>query len=194
MVDSISHSMRSILLLTRRKEGVTLGEIMNALGETSIELWILLFAILSCLPLSGIPGYTTLTGLPIVFFGVQLCLGRKAAWLPRFVACRRLSSPRISRAIRRILPWLRKLERWLNPHFLFLMEKTWLSLYGIIFIVVGGLLTLPIPLINLPCAFILLLLAAGLVSNDGRVIIASLSLLFLAILAFLSLIFLVAHK
>lgn len=194
MTNSIARAMRHILLHSRAAGGIAIGDIMKTFGEASIELWLLIFAALSCLPLSGIPGYTTVTGVPIVFFGAQLCLGRKSVWLPEYVMKRRISSPAITRSIRRSLPWMRRLERLLKPRLLFLSEPAWLPLYGAVFVIVGGLMALPLPLINLPCAVILLLLSAGLVANDGRVIILALSLLFCGIMAGFSLLFLFTYN
>lgn len=184
-IPSISNSIRNILSLVRREGGVTVDECIHELGRSSILLGLMLFTLLSSLPLFTIPGFTTITGIPIILLGAQLLLARKYIWLPRRIRKHRLHSEKLWRAMQRSLPALRKLERWLTPRLLPLSESPARNALGALFIVIGTLLALPIPFINFPAGFSMFILSVGLVSRDGVVIsigICCISLLLAALI------------
>lgn len=168
---SISHSMRNILILVRSEGGVTVDECIHQLGRNSITLCLLLFTLLSSLPLFSIPGFTTVTGIPIIILGAQLMTAREYIWLPKRIRNRCLSSEKLWRAMQRSLPYLRKMEKRLAPRLLVLSEAPMRNFVGFVFVVVGTLLALPIPFINFPAGFSMFLLAVGLVSRDGFMVL-----------------------
>lgn len=168
---SISNSTRNILTLVRREGGVTVDECIRQFGERSIPLGLLLFTLLSSLPLFGIPGFTTVTGIPIVLLGAQLLFARERLWLPRRIREHRLHSEKLWRTMQRSLPGLRKMERRLSPRLLPLSEPPSRNALGALYVLVGTLLALPIPLINFPAGFSMFVLSVGLVSRDGVVIV-----------------------
>lgn len=185
MADTTAHSARAVsptsasisLILEKAKiKGeVTVEECIDALGDNTIPLALLLFTLLSSLPLFSIPGFTTITGIPIILLGGQLLFAREHIWLPERIRHRKLTSPKLWHWLEKILPSLQKIEHYLKPRIPQLSEIPMRQLLGLVFMFVGTLLALPIPLINFPAGFTMFVLALGLVERDGLVISAALS-------------------
>lgn len=167
-------SIEAILVMARRPGTVTVNDCIGELGDNSIPLALLLFTLLSSLPLFSIPGFTTITGIPIVLLGGQLMCGREAIWLPRRIRQRKLTSRRLWALLEKTLPKLYKVENYLKPRILSLSATPLRQFIGFAFVIMGILLALPIPFINFPAGFSMFLLAVGLVERDGVVISAGL--------------------
>ena len=184
MIDASAHfyasgtptslSIQTILAMPQNKDYVTVDDCIEALGDNSIPLALLLFTLLSSLPLFSIPGFTTITGIPIILLGGQLLFARRHIWLPKRIRQRKLTSPKLWHWLEKVLPYLQKIEHHLKPRFLKLSASPMRQLLGLVFVVLGTLLALPIPLINFPAGFTMFVLALGLVERDGIIIIAGL--------------------
>lgn len=181
----VTGSIKAILFMARREHQVTVENCLDELGESSIALALLLFTLLSSLPLFGIPGFTTVTGIPIILLGGQLLFGAEHLWLPQRINRHPLHSPKLWHWLEKILPVLQKIEHYIKPRFLKLSENPSRRLLGAAFVVMGILLALPIPLINFPAGFSMFVLALGLVERDGFIIIAGLSMIGLLLAAML---------
>lgn len=174
---SIACHVRDILSMVRRDGGVTVDECIHELGRSSIILGLLMFSFLSSLPLFSIPGFTTITGIPIVLLGAQLLTAREYIWLPRRIRKKRLESERLWRTMQLGLPGLRKMERWLAPRILPLSESPARNILGALFVITGTVLALPIPFVNFPAGFSMFVLAVGLVARDGFVILLGVAMI-----------------
>lgn len=170
MLCTLAESLIALLALRRRDRPVTVDDCIGVLGENSILLGLMLFTLLSSLPLFGIPGFTTLTGVPIVLLGGQLLAGREEIWLPRRIRRRPLTSPKLWAWMQRTLPTVRKVERLMKPRLPAMASPAMHRVCGIAFVMMGTLLALPIPLINFPAGFSMFVLAVGLVERDGVLI------------------------
>ncbi|MEE4382194.1 MAG: exopolysaccharide biosynthesis protein, partial [Pseudomonadales bacterium] len=63
---------------------VSVGELMEAVGRRSFAPVLLLVGLLLVSPLSGIPSFPTLMALLVCLVSVQMLLGRRHFWLPRW--------------------------------------------------------------------------------------------------------------
>ncbi|WP_135431551.1 exopolysaccharide biosynthesis protein [Pseudotabrizicola sediminis] len=87
----------------RGAERVALGDLVDAMGQSSMAAVLLVPALLLVSPLSGVPGASIVGGLVIALVSAQILLRRPKVWLPEFIRTRRLPGP----ALRRALAWLR---------------------------------------------------------------------------------------
>jgi hypothetical protein len=172
-----SDSIRAILAKAHEGDEVTVDSCISALGDNSIPLALLLFTLLSSLPLFSIPGFTTVTGIPIILLGGQLLFAREHIWLPKRIRQHHLTSPRLWLWLNKILPYMDKIEHHLKPRMLGLSKAPMRRFLGFIFVIIGILLALPIPFINFPAGFSMFILAVGLVERDGLVIAAGLAII-----------------
>ena len=87
----------------RGAERVALGDLVDAMGRSSMAAVLLVPALLLVSPLSGVPGASIVGGGVIALIAGQILAGRTEVWLPNFIRSRRLPGP----ALRRALVWLR---------------------------------------------------------------------------------------
>ncbi|WP_349037794.1 exopolysaccharide biosynthesis protein [Pseudotabrizicola sp. 4114] len=88
-------------------ERVLLGDLVDAMGRSSMAAVLLVPALLLVSPLSGVPGASIVGGVVIALISGQILLRRQKVWLPDLIRARSLPGP----AFRRALAWLRKPAR-----------------------------------------------------------------------------------
>lgn len=91
---------------------VSVGDVLDRVGDHSFAAVILVPAIVLVSPISGIPGSPTLGALITILVSVQALLGRRHLWLPGFLQRRSISAPKMTKAIN----WLRKPADWMDRH------------------------------------------------------------------------------
>ncbi len=149
------------------QERVYLKDMSGLLGNRSFGFLLLLFALPNTLPIIGIPGVSTLTGIPLAIIALQMMMGLPEPKLPTWVAERSLHRDDFRRIVDVMAPWLRRLERLTRPRWLGvtgLASERWLGAFCLMLALV---LALPIPLGNLAPAVAVALIALGLIEKDG---------------------------
>jgi len=164
-----------ILRTTReqhRAGTLTLGNLLAALGEASFGWALMLFALLTLLPLP--PGSSLITGLPVLFATTQMMLGFHYVRLPRRLAGMRLSRDRLRRAVLRLRPVTRRLERILQPRLFVVFLPRYERPLGLALFIIAFTLFLPVPFSGWFPAVSLFIAGVGLVERDGLVTILGL--------------------
>lgn len=159
------------LALTFPRERVMLRDIGQLLGNRSFGFLLLVFALPNTLPL-GIPGLSTLTGIPLALVALQMTFGMPRPYLPKWLAERSLRREDFRRLIERTAPWLRRLERIMRPRWLMLTGTPGERALGTFCLILAVVLALPIPFGNVLPAIGIALMALGLIEKDGALIVA----------------------
>jgi len=146
---------------------ISLGDFVRILGDRAFGLVILVFSLPNSLPIPGIPGFSTITGLPITFFALQMLLGQKVMWLPKRLALREFSGQGMTRILRKALPTVIWIEKFLKPRMVFLIHGLGERVLGLFFITLSLIIALPIPLGNFLPGVSMSILAIGLIERDG---------------------------
>ena len=114
-MDEEVHSIGDILdrleTLCGRQDRVSLGETVEALGSRSYGPFLIFPALIEISPVGGIPVVPTLLAALITLFAMQMLLGYRHLWLPGFLARRTVSSAKMGKAIPRLHPWARRIDR-----------------------------------------------------------------------------------
>ena len=160
-------------------ESVAVGDVVEALGHRSFAALMLIFALISTSPASGIPGVTTLVAAIVFLLAAQMTLGRDCVWLPGAVTKRRIETGRLRKGI----GWLRRpvefLERFLRPRLAFLYHRPWV--YLPLLLILGLTLAMPlmeaIPTSGSIASAVIAVFAAGLLTKDGTLALLSAALL-----------------
>ena len=150
-------------------EQVTLGWLMGGLGDRSFGVVLLLLALLGLLP-----GVSAVAGVLLTVPAVQMILGRRGAAFPRRVAARRFEAERLARVVRRVVPALRFLERFIRPRWATPFEPTKRVVGGVVLLLAASLLA-PVPLSNIPPAVAIGLIAFAILEEDGVLLAAALA-------------------
>lgn len=171
-LDNHARTRTSDLLqsLIRRAKGdgeISIAEIMHMLGERAFGLAILVFCLPNSLPLPGIPGFSSITGIPIILFAAQMGLGRHAPWLPARIAAYRFSREKFAAFLEKTLPYIERIEKLLHPRLVFMQTRVAEIITSLAFIFLALVLALPIPFGNFPPGLAMCLIALGLLERDG---------------------------
>jgi len=154
---------------------VTVGWLMEQLGERSFGLTLFILALLAF-----VPGVASVTGILIAWPAVQMMLGHDAAALPGFVARRRIGMDRLDRAIRFAVPRLEWVERLIRPRWATPFQST-KRLTGAVMLALGLTMLSPVPLGQLFPALVAMLLALAYLERDGVALTVALVAAFVSI-------------
>ncbi|WP_292287357.1 exopolysaccharide biosynthesis protein [Marivita sp.] len=146
---------------------LTLGNLLTALGETSFGWAIVVFSLLTLLPLP--PGSSLITALPLLVTTGQMVLGYPHVKLPGRLARLRLDPVKLRRTVLRLRPVTRRLERVLTPRYLPLFARRNERVLGLLLLVIAVALFLPVPFSGWFPAISLFVFGVGLVEQDGLV-------------------------
>lgn len=146
---------------------LTLGNLLSALGEASFGWAIVVFSLLTLLPLP--PGATLITALPLLVTTGQMMLGYPHVKLPGRLARLRLDQVKLRRTVLRLRPVTRRLERVLTPRYTAVFARRNERPMGLLLFVVSFALFLPVPLSGWFPAVALFIVGVGLVERDGLV-------------------------
>jgi len=159
-------------LCARAGHSVSVQEIRDALGERSFATLLLFFALLNLLPLP--PGTTLVLGLPLILVAMQMVSGREAVWLPNFLLSKSLTAEQFRKLSEKMLPRLQWLESLVRPRYWpFGNSKTAERVIGLVALVLGTVVTLPIPFGNWFPALACALFGLALAERDGLVLVAA---------------------
>jgi hypothetical protein len=143
---------------------IRLGDLMTGLGRRAFG--VLLFL---AIPPSLIPGVAGVISTPIVLLvGLQLMVGMRRPWLPRWLAMRGPHRSVLIKFDRWFSPVLARLEKVVKPRMTVLLDHRLAAIVsGVLLVLLGLLLALPIPLTNGIFGGLLLLFALALLERDG---------------------------
>jgi hypothetical protein len=163
-------------LAALKGEDSTLGALLDHIEGKGFGLLLLILALPAALPIPA-PGYATPFGLLMAFLGFQMLLGKTNPWLPKRIRSRRLKFKTVDFAVRNSGKVLRLVEWLVRPRLSRLARnRLFLALVAIVIILMASFMILPIPLTNTAPSFVILLLAAGVLEEDGLVLLAGLIL------------------
>jgi len=142
---------------------VSIGWLMEQLGPRSFGLTFFAMGLVGL-----VPGLSTFVGALVAWPAFQMVRGQEVASLPRMVGRRTIrveKLARISHAASSRLAWI---ERLIRPRWLPAIRNT-RRLTGIVVLLLGLTMILPVPFGHLLPAFVIMLLALASLEEDGIV-------------------------
>jgi hypothetical protein len=148
-----------------------LGELLAGLGRRAFGMLLFVAALPAFIP---IPVGGALSGPLVVLIAAQLLVGLRRPWLPGFLARRGPRRQALARFERALDPWLQRLERLVRPRLSGVLDHPLARIgTGLLLLLLGVLLALPIPLTNYLFGGIVLLFALALLERDGALMLAA---------------------
>lgn len=147
-------------------EDISFGQLVDKLGDRGFGFSLLLLALPSALPIPA-AGYSTPFGIAIVGLAAQMVLGRKTPWLPEKVLSRTVSASFAQKMFGAAIAFLSRVEHLIKPRFPVMHGRGGMAVAGILMILMGCLMILPIPGTNTAPAIVIFLVAIGLIEEDG---------------------------
>lgn len=166
-----------------RGQHVSVSDVLDKLGRRGIVPFILVVALLTASPLSGIPGVPTFAAFLIITLALQALLGRRRVWLPKRVLKLQVASDRLQTAV----SWLRRpsafVERY-SRHRLSVLTNGVMRGVALLVCAIVALFWPPLEFLPFMSTFgagIVCLLAFGLMTRDGLYVLTGYCVLGLCI-------------
>ncbi len=157
---------------TDGEPSITLGEVLKRFHTRAYGVLVMLELLPAFLPVPV--GVGAISGMLVVLTGSQMLFGFTAPWLPRRLRQRAIARSTIERftnRLKRVLGWL---ERACKPRLTTLTSHLAAHVFtGLQLVLLGLLLSLPIPFTNYPLGILLLLYAIALIEHDGALLLAA---------------------
>jgi hypothetical protein len=157
-------------LATGDAERVSFRDILTTLRHRAFGFTLLIFALPCVLPMP--PGIPTICGVALCIIALNMMAARQRLWLPAFIADKSVARADLQRLVARAGPHLERLERICKPRFAIVTEPVGKVLIGLVILVLGFIMILPIPLLgNMPPGFAATVIAIGLTERDGLIVL-----------------------
>lgn len=147
---------------------VSIDWLMQTLSVRSFGVLLLLLGLLAMLPL-----VSPIAGALLLVPALQMMLARPFPVFPRRLSRRRLPTERLFPALRRLIPALRFMERFVRPRWQTPFRPTTRVVGGCV-LCLGAALFVPIPLSNVPIGFVVILVAFAYLEEDGILLVLAL--------------------
>lgn len=156
------------------ERSVTLREVLAILGGRGYSLLLILLALPFATPIP-LPGLSTPFGFAIALIALRLTLGQRP-WLPKRLQRRVLPSGFFTKLLAFSAKLIRIFEKVMRPRLAFVTETATVRQVHAFFMFLAALsllLPLPIPFTNSFPAWVILLMAGGLLERDGLCVMAA---------------------
>jgi hypothetical protein len=161
------------LLRSLRESGedgrLSLGEIAEATQGRAFGLVLLVLAIPETIPMIGL---SAILATPIVLIGVFMLWTGEEGRLPGWLARRSIDRSLARRGIDRAIPLLERMDRVARPRWGPLARAS--RLQGAVCVVMGVVLAIPMPGVNILAAFAVAGVGLGILQRDGMLVAAAL--------------------
>ena len=142
-----------------------LKDLLSGLGRRAFGMLAFICVLPAFIP---IPIGGAISGPLLMFIGVQIAIGLRMPWLPEFIGKRGVHRSALVKFDKRISPVLTFLEKLVRPRMAWMLDNRIAGIVtGLLLLLLGFLLSLPIPLTNFLFGGALLLFALALIERDG---------------------------
>lgn len=162
------HGLRALLdgfTVGDPDEVLRLRDLLAGLGRRAFGMLLLIATLPALIP---VPAGGAVSGPIVVLVGLQMLCGRHEPWLPAAVARRGPHRGALARFYAKVQGALARLERLVRPRLSqVLHHRAAAMMSGVLLVLLGLLLSLPIPFTNYLFAGLLMLFAFALLERDG---------------------------
>ncbi|MDR6992387.1 exopolysaccharide biosynthesis protein [Luteimonas sp. 3794] len=146
------------------------ADLLLGLGKRAFGMMLFVATLPAFIPIPGVGG--AVGGPLVVLVGLQLLMGLRKPWLPRWLANRGPHRSSVQRFETVVEPWLRRVERVSRPRLPGVLDHRAAAMFtGLQLVLLGVLLALPIPFTNYVFGLLLLAYALALLERDGALML-----------------------
>ncbi len=127
-------------------DALPLREILGDLQDSAFGMFLLIAVIPSFIPIPGVAG--AISGPLVMLIGAQMLAGLRRPWLPGPIGRRGPRRRTLARFVGAASRWLDRLDRLLEPRLASLTGAAGRHVSGLLLVLLGLLLALPIPFTN----------------------------------------------
>lgn len=152
-------------------DALPLREILGDLQDSAFGMFLLIAVIPSFIPIPGVAG--AISGPLVMLIGAQMLAGLRRPWLPGPIGRRGPKRRTLARFVGAASRWLDRLDRLLKPRLASLTGAAGRHVSGLLLVLLGLLLALPIPFTNYLFGGLLLVFSLALLERDGLVLLVA---------------------
>ncbi|MEO1988466.1 MAG: exopolysaccharide biosynthesis protein [Martelella sp.] len=148
---------------------VSVDDMLSTFGSASFVPLLILPSLLVMSPLGGVPGLSSLFGIMIMLIAAQGLIGRNSIWLPGLIRHRSIERDKAAKAMKKILPVTRFIDRHSHRRLSFLFRSPLDRILPLACVLAGALMPV-LELVPFASAFLGLavtLIAYSMLSRDG---------------------------
>jgi hypothetical protein len=168
----ISDILRRLRDTAAHGDTVSVGHILHIFGMRGFAFLLLTLALLNIV-IFMVPFVSLLFGLPMVILAAQMVLGVQTPIFPSALRHRTVPAAALTRGLSVAIEGLEKIERYIKPRLGFLSAPELYRVHGFVAMVLAVMVTLPIPVVNVPPSIALALLGIGMLQRDGYFVIGA---------------------
>ncbi|WP_297800402.1 exopolysaccharide biosynthesis protein [Arenimonas sp. GDDSR-1] len=167
----MSHEISTRVLLQQLADGspddeLTLEQLLDSFRHRSYGLFLMLVLIPVFIPIPA--GQGALSGLLTTLIGAQMLWQMEHPWVPRFIGRKTFKRVHIINFQKHFDRWLGYIERLCKPRYEYAFDHAWARAFsGLLLVILGILLALPILGTNYPFGAIILAYSLGFIERDG---------------------------
>lgn len=154
---------------------VTLGDLMDRLGDAGIGMVLILLSLPAFIPTPGVPAGLVF-GTAIALVAVQVLAGRHVLWLPERLRAQGLPRDMVVGGAAWLAGPFRAVERLLKPRLVRFTGRGALAFLAVPIFLLAAAIFLPIPFGNQLPAIALIAFGFGLIERDGLAVLAGIVL------------------
>lgn len=186
--EKLSQTLTALLAREHTQEGLTLGEVVQRIGDRGFGLLLLVLSLPSALPIPA-PGYSTPFGILIALLALQMLCGRTTPWMPARAAGLQLKGKFLDAMLGFAGKFFAKVEFLIRPRWRWVGSRAGRAFMGGLVLIMAALMILPIPLTNTFPAFVIFVIGIGLTEDDGLAALLACILGVLAVLLYAGVIY-----
>jgi hypothetical protein len=168
---SITATLESITAGREPEEYLTIYQINQILHERGFAILMILFSFPMAIPLPYPPGFTTVLGMPLLFYSCMMILGKKNPWLPDFVGRRKIKVSHLNIAIAKMRSFFLFVDRVTKPRLLFMVGSKGEKIIGLVGALCSISVILPIWFGNAIPSLGIMIMSIGLLTFDGVIVL-----------------------
>ena len=176
---SLQELLNRIQEISQKDENVTVGEIIEMVGDRSYGPMLLISGLLVLAPIIGdIPGVPTILGAIVFLFSIQLLFGKEHFWLPKFLLDRSISGKKMNKGIE----WLQSPASWidklLKPRLRLLVKDTAVYIIAFMCLMIASVMPIMelVPFSANAAGAALTVFGLALIARDGLLLVIALLL------------------
>ncbi len=181
----LSEELRSLL---QTEEGsITVGQLVERVGDRGFGLLLLVLSLPSALPVPA-AGYSVPFGMLLIVLSIQMLMGKTHPVFPQRMENMTFSQGFAEKLLKGAAWIFRKLEWVVRPRMKWVGQRFGLTIMGLLVMAMAILMMIPIPLTNSFPAFVIFLIGVGLTEEDGLFAIGACIVGFLSVALYASLV------
>lgn len=173
-----SQILAELMDSTSGQRKITVGDFVSGMSDRVFGIAIIIFALVNAF----IPGVSVVFSIPVFTLAVQMLLGQHQVWIPRRFAKAGFKEEIVNKVIRKIIPTLHFLEKFIRPRMTALTANRGERFIALLIILLNLLVIPPIPGLNMVPSLCVCFLALALLENDGFLALISIIVSLLVLL------------